>query len=269
MLQPPLAPAVGWLSTSPTQERRRQWFGARPARRARLDGILEGAFTQPNLTTIAPDKQVLARTAIDACWRGSRGRLPARDACRTAPPGRPREHRSPRIVVLIDGEVIAMRRWQPAVAVAAVTAGLLLVGHLTAPPATAPAATPPLVDAGPSCDPDGITRRQPGPAGGPQLHPPIARLQLAPAGPRQDDLEPGRAEALARELVGHDADGITTHARLLWVARPPGFPRTRAWVVAVTGVPAGLGYCGPVGSREVVVVLDPVTGRELWRYGYR
>jgi hypothetical protein len=40
-------------------------------------------------------------------------------------------------------------------------------------------------------------------------------------------------------------------------------------VVAVAGVPAGLGYCGPVGSREVVVVLDAVTGRPLWRYSYR
>jgi hypothetical protein len=162
-----------------------------------------------------------------------------------------------------------MRRWQPAVAVAAVAAGLLLVGRTTAPPATAPPPTTLLVDTRPSCDPAGITRRPAGPTGGPQQHPPIPRLQLAPAGPRQGDLEPGRAEALARELVGHDADGITTHARLLWVRRPPGLRRTRAWVVAVTGVPAGLGYCGPVGSREVVVILDAVTGRELWRYSYR
>jgi hypothetical protein len=162
-----------------------------------------------------------------------------------------------------------MRRWQAAVAVAAVAAGLLLVGRVTAPPATPPPTTPLPVDTHPSCDPAGITRRPPGPTGGPQLHPPIPRLRLAPAGPREGDLEPGRAEALARELFGHDADGITTHARLLWVARPPGLPRTRAWVVAVTGVPAGLGYCGPVGSREVVVVLEPVTGRELWRYSYR
>jgi hypothetical protein len=29
------------------------------------------------------------------------------------------------------------------------------------------------------------------------------------------------------------------------------------------------GYCGPVGSRELVVVLDAVTGRPLWRYSYR
>jgi hypothetical protein len=147
-----------------------------------------------------------------------------------------------------------------------VAAGLLLVGRATAPPATAPPTT---VDRRPSCDPAGITGRPAGPAGGPELHPPIQGLRLAPAGQRRGDLEPGRAEALARELVGHDADGIAAHARLLWVTRPSEPRRTRAWVVAVTGVPAGLGFCGPVGSREVVVVLDPVTGRELWRYGYR
>jgi hypothetical protein len=168
----------------------------------------------------------------------------------------------------LDDEVVAMRRWQPAVVVAAVLAGLLLVGRTTAPPATpAPATTPP-VDTHPSCDPGGITRRPPGPVGGPQLHPPIPRLQLAPADRRQGDLRPARAEALARELVSH-ADGITAHARLLWVRRPPQLRRTRAWVVAVSGVPAGLGFCGPVGSREVVLVLDPVAGGELWRYSYR
>ena len=71
------------------------------------------------------------------------------------------------------------------------------------------------------------------------------------------------------ERIGHDAEGITTHARLLWVRRPPALPRTRAWVVAVTGVPAATGYCGAIGSREIVVVLDAVTGKELWRYSYR
>jgi hypothetical protein len=162
-----------------------------------------------------------------------------------------------------------MRRWWPAVAVAAVVAGLFLVGRATAPPATPAPATAAPVDRRPSCDPAGITRRAAGPAGGPQLHPPIARLRLTLAAQRRGDLQPGRAEALALELVGHDADGITAHARLLWVTRPPELPRTRAWVVAVSGVPAGLGFCGPVGSREVVLVLDPVTGRELWRYGYR
>jgi hypothetical protein len=162
-----------------------------------------------------------------------------------------------------------MRRWWPAVAVVAVAAGLLLVGRVTAPPAAAPPPTATPVDRRPSCDPAGITRRPAGPAGGPALHPPIARLQLVPAGRRRGDLQPGRAEALARELVGHDADGVSAHARLLWVTRPPELRRTRAWVVAVSGVPAGMGFCGPVGSREVVVVLDPVTGRELWRYGYR
>jgi hypothetical protein len=162
-----------------------------------------------------------------------------------------------------------MRRWQAAVAVAAVVAGLVVVGRTTAPPATAPPTTPPRVDTRPSCDPGGIIMRAAGPTDGPQQHPPIPRLHLAPASFRRGDLEPGRAEALARGLVGHDAEGITMHARLLWVRRPPVLRRTRAWVVAVAGVPAGLGYCGPVGSREVVVVLDAVTGRELWRYGYR
>jgi hypothetical protein len=162
-----------------------------------------------------------------------------------------------------------MRRWQPALAVAAVVAGLVVVGRFTAPPATPPPAASPPVDTRPSCDPGGITRRPPGPADGPQLHPPVPRLHLAPAGPRRGDLAPAHARALALELVGHHAAGITTHARLLWVRRPPTLPRTRAWVVAVTGVPAGLGYCGLVGSREVVVVLDAVTGGELWRYSYR
>jgi hypothetical protein len=162
-----------------------------------------------------------------------------------------------------------MRRWQPVLAVAVVVAGLVLVGRTTAPPATAPPTTSPPVDTRPSCDPGGITRRPPGPTGGPQLNPPIPRLQLALADHRPGDLEPGHAEELARERIGHDAEGITTHARLLWVRRPPLLPRTRAWVVAVTGVPAAIGYCGAIGSREIVVVLDAVTGRELWRYSYR
>jgi hypothetical protein len=163
-----------------------------------------------------------------------------------------------------------MRRWQSAaLAVATVVAGLVVVGRATAPPATAPPTTAPPVDTRPSCDPGGITRRPPGPAGGPQEHPPVQGLHLAPAGSRRGDLAPAHAEALARELVGHHASGITTHARLLWVRRPPALPRTRAWVVAVTGVPAGLGYCGLVGSREVVVALDARTGRELLRYSYR
>ncbi len=162
-----------------------------------------------------------------------------------------------------------MRRWQLALAAAAMVAGLVLVGRFTAPPAAAPPPTASPVDTRPSCDPGGITRRPPGPADGPQLNPPISLLRLAPAGSRPGDLERGRAEALARELVGHDAEGITTHARLLWVRRPPALPRTRAWVVAVTGVPAALGYCGPVGSREVVLALDAATGSELLRYSYR
>jgi len=162
-----------------------------------------------------------------------------------------------------------MRRWQRGVAVAAVVAGLVLVGRITAPPAVTPPTPPRPVDTRRSCDPNGITRRAAGPTDGPQQHPPVPGLRLDPAGSRPGDLAPGRAEALARELVGHDADGITTHARLLRVTRPPVLRRTRAWVVSVVGLPAGLGYCGPVGSREVVVVLDAVSGRELFRYSYR
>ena len=162
-----------------------------------------------------------------------------------------------------------MRGWQLVLLVAAVLVGLALAGRLTAPPpATLPAASPPL-DTGPSCDPHHITGRPAGATDGPQLHPPVAGLRLEPATARSGDLESGRAQALARELVGSDVDSITTHARLLRVTRPPALLHRRAWVVAVAGVPAGLGFCGPVGSREVVVVLDAVTGRPLWRYSYR
>jgi hypothetical protein len=162
-----------------------------------------------------------------------------------------------------------MRGWQLALLAAAVLVGLGLVGRLTAPPPTAlPAASPPL-DTGPSCDPDHITSRPAGARDGPQLHPPIAGLRLDPATARPGDLGAGRAQALARALVGSAVDSITTNARLLRVTWPPAQRHRRAWVVAVAGVPAGLGYCGPVGSREVVVVLDAVTGRPLWRYSYR
>jgi hypothetical protein len=162
-----------------------------------------------------------------------------------------------------------MRRWQGWVAGAALLAGLVLVGRTTAPPLAGPPPAPPPVYTGPFCDPNGITRRAAGPTDGPQEHPPIAGLRLDPADARPADLGRGRAEALARAAVGHDADGITVRARLLRVTRPPALRRVPAWVVAVSGVPAGLGYCGPVGSREVVVVLDAVTGKELLRYSYR
>jgi hypothetical protein len=102
---------------------------------------------------------------------------------------------------------------------------------------------------------------------GPELRPPVAGLRLEPAEPRPGDLGAARAGALARELVG-DADAITARARFLLVSRGP-LRRRPAWVVAVAGVPAGLGFCGPVGSREVVVALDPRSGRELLRYSYR
>jgi hypothetical protein len=165
--------------------------------------------------------------------------------------------------------VVAMRRWQLVALVAAVIAGLVVAGRLTAPPPAArPAASAP-VAAGPSCDPDHITGRPAGATDGPRLDPPIAGLRLDPATARPGDLRSGRAQVLARELVGSGVDSITTNARLLRVTRPPTLRHRRAWVVAVAGVPAGLGFCGPVGSREVVVVLDAVTGRPLWRYSYR
>jgi len=162
-----------------------------------------------------------------------------------------------------------MRGWQLVLLVAAMVVGLTLAGRLTAPPpATRPAAPTPL-DTRPSCDPHHITGRPAGARDGPRLHPPIAGLRLDPATARPGDLGSGRAQTLARALVGSDVDSITTRARLLRVTRPPGLRDRRAWVVAVAGVPAGLGYCGPVGSREVVVVLDAATGRPLWRYSYR
>jgi hypothetical protein len=162
-----------------------------------------------------------------------------------------------------------MRRWQWRIAVAAMVAGLVVAGRVTAPPASpAPSATLP-VYTGRSCDPDGVTRRSPGAIDGPQLHPPVAGLRLDPATSRPGDLPSARAQAVARQVVGSDVDTIATHARLLRVSRPPALHRRRAWVVAVSGVPAGFGYCGAVGSREVVVVLDATTGTPLWRYSYR
>jgi hypothetical protein len=165
--------------------------------------------------------------------------------------------------------VVAVRGWQLVLLVAAVLVGLALAGRLTAPPPTALPAASRLPDFGPSCDPDHITGRPAEARDGPGLHPPIAGLRLDPAAARPGDLGAGRAQALARALVGSNVDSITTHGRLLRVTRPPTLRRRRAWVVAVAGVPAGLGYCGPVGSREVVIVLDAMTGQPLWRYSYR
>lgn len=162
-----------------------------------------------------------------------------------------------------------MRRWQLGILVAAAVAALAVAGRLTGPPASPQPAAAPLVDTRPTCDPDGGNRRPTGPADGLQLHPPVAGLRLVPVAPQSGDLAAGRAQAMARELVGSRVDTIRTHARLLRVTRPPTLRHRRAWVVAVTGVPAGMGFCGPVGSREVVLVLDAATGAQLWRYSYR
>jgi hypothetical protein len=40
-------------------------------------------------------------------------------------------------------------------------------------------------------------------------------------------------------------------------------------VVAVAGIPIGQGYCGSLGTREEVFVLDIHSGRELFSYSYR
>jgi hypothetical protein len=170
---------------------------------------------------------------------------------------------------VVTWEVVAVRRWQLGILVAVAVAALAVAGRLAGPPASPQPAAPPLVDTRPTCDPDGGTRRPAGPADGPQLHPPVAGLRLVPATPRPGDLAAGRAQAMARELVGSHVDAIRTHARLLRVTRPPTLRHRRAWVVAVTGVPVGMGFCGPVGSREVVLVLDAATGAQLWRYSYR
>ncbi len=159
------------------------------------------------------------------------------------------------------------RRWQLPAAVA-VLAGLLLVGRTTAPPAPPATGGARPVDTRRSCLPAGPTRRPAGPTGGPALRPPVARLRLDPAVPRPGELGAAQAGKLARALVSA-ADGVTVRARYLLVTRPPALRRRPAWVVAVSGVPAGIGFCGPVGSREVVVVLDPDSGAELFRYSYR
>jgi hypothetical protein len=113
-----------------------------------------------------------------------------------------------------------MRGWQLALLVAAVLVGLALAGRLTAPPPTTlPAASPPL-DTGGSCDPDHITSRPAGARDGPRLHPPIGGLRLDPATAQPGDLRSGRAQALARAVVGSDVDSITTRARLLRVTWP-------------------------------------------------
>jgi hypothetical protein len=159
------------------------------------------------------------------------------------------------------------RRWQLVGVLAVALAGLVLAGRILAPPA-APRALSFPVHTGPSCQPQGPTKRPVGPTDGPQLHPPVAGLRLALAAPRAGDISADRARELARDLVSR-ADGVTTRARYLEVTRPPSLRRVPAWVVAVANAPVGMGFCGLVGSHEVVVALDPTTGRELLRYSYR
>jgi hypothetical protein len=93
--------------------------------------------------------------------------------------------------------------------------------------------------------------------------------QAVPAVPRPGELPAMRAEELARTIVP-GSDGATVHARLFSVTRPADhLRRARAWVVAVAGVPIGRGFCGSLGTREQVVVLDARNGHELLRYSYR
>jgi hypothetical protein len=154
---------------------------------------------------------------------------------------------------------------------------LLVVGRVAAPapsPAPPPAAAPARpADLRPSCDQGGSdTPAARAPLDGPEQRPPVPGLRLdqaVPAVPRPGELPAVRAVELARTIVP-GGDGAAVHARLFSVTRPADhLRRARAWVVAVAGVPIGRGFCGSLGTREQVVVLDARNGHELLRYSYR
>jgi hypothetical protein len=172
---------------------------------------------------------------------------------------------------------------------------LLVVGRVAAPaPSPAPPPTAPArpADLRPSCDQgdqgsqgsqgsqggQGSSDRPPAraparaPVDGPEQRPPVPGLRLdqaVPAVPRPGELPAARAAELARTIVP-GGDGAIVHARLFSVTRPADHLRqARAWVVAVAGVPIGRGFCGSLGTREQVVVLDARNGHELLRFSYR
>jgi hypothetical protein len=159
---------------------------------------------------------------------------------------------------------------------------LLVVGRVAAPaPSPAPPPTAPArpADLRPSCDQgdqgsQGSSDKPPAraPVDGPEQRPPVPGLRLdqaVPAVPRPGELPAARAAELARTIVP-GGDGAIVHARLFSVTRPADHLRqARAWVVAVAGVPIGRGFCGSLGTREQVVVLDARNGHELLRFSYR
>jgi hypothetical protein len=159
-------------------------------------------------------------------------------------------------------------------AVAGAVGLLLLAGRLAPPPKAPPAPAPPrpVADLRASCDPGGVERRYHAPTDGPWPTPPVAGLALQPATPAPHDLPRARAIALASTRLGGGAH-LVAHARLFLVrstnADIGAVRSTRAWVVAVAGVPLGVGFCGSLGTREVVVALDARRGTELLRYSYR
>jgi hypothetical protein len=166
--------------------------------------------------------------------------------------------------------VLMRRRGWLGGAVLAVLGLLLLAGHLSAPPpASAPAPLTHAPDLRSSCDPSGSSRAARAPTDGPEQRPPVKGLRLTPATPQPGQLPASRAVTLARTLVP-GGDGAIVHPRLFTVTHPTEhLHRAPAWVVAVAGVPVGPGFCGSLGTREEVVVLNARDGRELLRYSYR
>lgn len=185
------------------------------------------------------------------------------------------------------GRVLRERRTGVALGALAAVGLLLLAGRLTAPPGgqgtggsgSGAAPSPRLLQSiiTPSCDPDGTAsagaRSRHAPTNGPEAHPPVPGLRLDPTGPRPGDLPAARAVALARARAAAEDDAepdAVIHARRFAVtSRTQHLAGVRAWVVAVAGIPIGEGYCGSLGTREEVFVLDVRTGRELFSYSYR